>query len=125
MRVALVTILWASTYLSKGSSLAPSSTFNRRRSSCHYPVDCLSLQTSSSQTLKSLYSTLEEQEVLLEQQLFTSVGVEIVSVPEEEEAVALQVTAPAINARLDQQLDNMKLKDQSSKQLTKEVGETK
>jgi hypothetical protein len=88
-------------------------------------VDCLSLQTSSSQTLKSLYSTLEEQEVLLEQQLFTSVGVEIVSVPEEEEAVALQVTAPAINARLDQQLDNMKLKDQSSKQLTKEVGETK
>jgi hypothetical protein len=58
-------------------------------------VDWLSIQTSSSQTLKSLYSTLEEQEVLLEQQLCTSVGVEIVSVPEEEEAVAVQVTAPA------------------------------
>jgi hypothetical protein len=130
MRFALSAILWASTVVSKVSSLVSSTTiFGLKQTSRDYLVDSPSLQTSlqtpSSHTVTSLYSTTEEQQVLVEEQLSAKTVVEIISVlpEEEEEASAVEVTAPAINARLEQQLDNMRLKDQTSKQLTKEVGE--
>lgn len=69
---------------------------------------------------------MEEQEILLEQQQQQPMGVQIVSVQEEageEEIIreVVEVTVEAFNARLKQQMEKMRLKDQASKQLTKEV----
>jgi hypothetical protein len=128
MRFVLATIFLASTVVWKGSSLAPSTTlFGRPRTTWDfYPVDKASIQKPSSQSSSSLYSTMEEQQVLVEPQSSVITGVEIVSVPEEEEqASSVEMTVPAINTRLEKQLESMRIKDQLSKQLTKEVGETR
>ena len=59
---------------------------------------------------------MEEQEVLVEQEI---PQVEVVAVQEEAEEV--EITAETINQKTEQELEKMRLKDQTSKQLTKEV----
>jgi tRNA(Phe) wybutosine-synthesizing methylase Tyw3 len=104
MKFSLAAIILVST----ASTVA--SFASRPLSSTHQRVNL-----SLSPPLTTLCSTMEDQEVLVEQE---ALQVEIVSVEEEQQA---EVTAETLNQRLEQQLEKMRLKDQTSKQLTKEV----
>ncbi|KAG7349202.1 pseudouridine synthase [Nitzschia inconspicua] len=114
MRFALATVVLASA-VSEGSSFASRSQVTTKTFGRH------SLQHTAGPSIghKGIYSTMEEQELLVEAGS-PMVGVEIVSVQEDEDEELVEVSAQAINARLERQLEKMRLKDQTSKQLSKE-----
>lgn len=123
MRFAFAIFILASA-ASQGSSFAPTPAATQTPISSSRQTNAAATTFISSRTSQpALYSTLEEQEVLLEQQ--QPMGVQVVSVQEEaaeeEEQKVVEVTAEAINARLEKQMEKMRLKDQTSKQLTIEV----
>ncbi|MGK3758518.1 MAG: hypothetical protein ACI8RD_010833 [Bacillariaceae sp.] len=97
MRYTTTTTLFAIA-ISGGAAFAPSS-------------------LSTTKTATKIYSSVE---VLVESE---SAPVEIVVADEQEqkEDYVGPVTAELINSRLEEELEKMRLKDQTSKQLTKEV----
>lgn len=88
-----------------GAAFAPSSSFQNH----HHRVEI------TTRTMK-IHSSVE---VLVEGPIESAL--EIVAVEEEKEEYVGPLTAELINSRLEQQLEKMRLKDQTSKQLTKEV----
>ncbi|KAL3907970.1 MAG: hypothetical protein SGILL_008660 [Bacillariaceae sp.] len=113
MRFSLAVVVLAST-VSIGAPFATQPASSTRWSTLSSPSTATTADTA-------LYSTMEEQEVLVEA-ASEQTQVQIVAVAEEEEQVEelKEVTAESINERLEQQLQKMRLKDQTSKQLTKE-----
>jgi hypothetical protein len=85
-----------------------------------------SSMSKKNNNLITLYSAVEE-ELLIDapQQQQQQQQIEIVTSvedkEEEEEEVLLEITSEAVQSRMEKQLEKMRLKDQKSRQLTKEV----
>jgi len=84
--------------VSGGAAFAPSSSFHKQTTKIHSSV-----------------------EVLVEAPAGESAPVEIVEVEADKEDYEGPITAELINSRLEKQLAKLRLKDQTSKQLEKEV----